>query len=358
MINFRYHLVSLVAVFLALAIGIVAGSTVIKESILDQTQQNLDNAEKNLKELEDSNSRLKAEIDQLRARDDALNSAGTATLLENRLSGVPVLIVKVDGVDNNSATMLRTAVTDAGAEVAGVVTLTDRLALATPADISQLQELLTTSTLDPTALRAELAGHLATLVTAVADSRRARLSDATSPVPVTSVAPDVETTETLVPTTSTTEPPTASLLASVRLREFLGELDDGGFAKFTDEPEGAATMDLGGLRLAVMSGAGAKLDNGEFVYPLLQRLRDGVEPATVAVEATPDGSTIERGSFVGPIRDDGGLRTRVSTVDDAEWFIGWAASVLAIEGLDTGTVGHYGIGRGADGLLPSLISSP
>ena len=60
MINFRYHLVSLVAVFLALAIGIIAGSTVIKESILDQTQQNLDNAEKNLKDLEDSNNKLKA----------------------------------------------------------------------------------------------------------------------------------------------------------------------------------------------------------------------------------------------------------------------------------------------------------
>jgi hypothetical protein len=172
MINFRYHLVSLVAVFLALAIGIIAGSTVIKESILDQTQQNLDNAEKNLKDLEDSNNKLRTQIDQLKGRDDALNAAGTTDLLQNRLTDMPVLMFKVDGVDDNSATMLRTAFTDAGAAFAGVVTFTDRLVLTNPADVAKMQDLLGTSMLDPTALRAQLAGYLATLVTGVADSRR------------------------------------------------------------------------------------------------------------------------------------------------------------------------------------------
>ncbi|HKA05021.1 MAG TPA: copper transporter, partial [Acidimicrobiales bacterium] len=105
--------------------------------------------------------------------------------------------------------------------------------------------------------------------------------------------------------------------------------------------------------LTMMSGAGAKLDNGAFVYPLLQRLSAGASPATLAVEATPAGSTVERGGFVGPIRADGSLRQQISTVDDAEWFLGWAASVMAIAGLNTGTVGHYGIGKGANDLLPT-----
>ena len=85
MINFRYHLVSLVAVFLALAIGIVAGSTVIKESILDQTQQNLDRAEKNLKDLENTNAALRSELDQLNRRDQALDRAGVTDFLQDRL---------------------------------------------------------------------------------------------------------------------------------------------------------------------------------------------------------------------------------------------------------------------------------
>src|SRR5205823_935336 len=126
-INFRYHLVSLIAVFLALAIGIVAGSTVIKESILDQTQQNLDQAEKNLKQIEDTNAALQAELDQLKSRDDALQRAGVADLLDGRLAGMSVLFVKVDGVDDNVATALRRSFDGAGATVIGTVTLTEKL---------------------------------------------------------------------------------------------------------------------------------------------------------------------------------------------------------------------------------------
>ena len=344
MINFRYHLVSLVAVFLALAIGIIAGSTVIKESILDQTQQNLDNAEKNLKDLEDSNNKLRTQIDQLKGRDDALNAAGTTDLLQNRLTGMPVLMFKVDGVDDNSASMLRTAFTDAGAAFAGVVTFTERLTLTNPADVAKMQDLLGTTMLDPTALRAQLAGYLATLVTGVADSRR---------VTVGQLGANTSTVTTPPLGTTTTAPRTATELASERLRQFFHDLDDAGFVKFTDEPPNADAMDLSGLRLAVVSGAGAKLDNGAFVYPFLQRLSVGASPATLAVEATPTGSTVERGGFVGPIRDDAALRQRVSTVDDAEWFLGWAAAVMALEALDDGVVGHYGIGKGADDALPT-----
>ena len=39
MIDFRYHLVSIVAVFLALAIGIVVGSTALKPAVLTTLQK-------------------------------------------------------------------------------------------------------------------------------------------------------------------------------------------------------------------------------------------------------------------------------------------------------------------------------
>src|SRR5436190_11197416 len=140
MINFRYHLVSLVAVFLALAIGIIAGSTVIKESILDQTQQNLDQAEKNLKDLEDTNTKLRGELDQLRSRDEALDRLGAADFLRHRLDGVSLLVLKADGIDGNSATMLQQALTAAGADIAAVVTFTDRLTLGTAGDVAPLRD--------------------------------------------------------------------------------------------------------------------------------------------------------------------------------------------------------------------------
>jgi hypothetical protein len=344
MINFRYHLVSLVAVFLALAIGIVAGSTVIKESILDQTQQNLDRAEKNLKDLEDTNTALRAELDQLNRRDQALDRAGVVDFLQNRLVGVPVMLVKVDGVDDEAVTALRQAVEAAGADYAGTVTLSDRLGLTTPADVSALQTVLGEATLDPNVLRADLAARLATLVTSVADSR-----------PAIGTRPGTEVSDPA--TTTTTLPPTGSKLASIQLRELLGDLDDAGFVKLGDRPDDADAADLAAMRLVVVSGAGAKIDNTAFVYPFLQHLIGGAEPSTLAVEATKQGSEVERGSFVNAVRNDGSLNEHVSTVDDAEWFVGRAAAVMALQDLVTGTVGHYGVGEGASDLLPTAAST-
>jgi hypothetical protein len=342
MINFRYHLVSLVAVFLALAIGIVAGSTVIKESILDQTQQNLDNADRNLKALEDSNAKLKAELDQLNSRDDALDKSGAADFLQNRLLDVPVLLFVVDGVDDNALTVLRQSIEAAGATMVGVVTFTDRLGLTSPADVSKLESVVGTDVSNPVGLRVELAARLSTLVSAVADSQ-----------PSGAVA-TVEPGAVLNPASSTTTAPaTPSMLASDQLRQFLNDLQDAGFVKVSDQPDNADIEDLSGLRLTVMSGDGAKLDNSVFVYPFLQHMVGAATPATLAVEATRDGSNVVRGSFVGAIRRDGTLRDHVSTVDDAEWFVGRAAAVMALRDLVTGDVGHYGVGDGASDLLPS-----
>ena len=51
MINLRYHIVSIVAVFLALAVGVVMGSTVIARSELDflhNRQDDLEGKNKNV----------------------------------------------------------------------------------------------------------------------------------------------------------------------------------------------------------------------------------------------------------------------------------------------------------------------
>ncbi len=345
MINFRYHLVSLVAVFLALAIGIVAGSTVIKESILDQTQQNLDRAEKNQKDLEDSNAALRSQLDQLNQRDQALDQAGVTDFLQNRLVGVPVIMLKVDGVDDDAATAVRQAIVAAGADYAGTVTVNDRIGLTTPADVGALQNVLGEATLDPTVLRVDLAARLSTLVTSVADSQ-----------PI--VGRGTPTVTDADPATTTTLPPTGSRLASDNLRQLLNDLDDAGFVKLSDQPDGADTMDLAAMRLVVVSGAGAKLDNAAFIYPFLQHMVGGANPSTLAIEATKQGSEVERGSFVKPIRSDGSLNEHVSTVDDAEWFVGRAAAVMALQDLVFGTVGHYGVGEGATDLLPKVAPIP
>jgi hypothetical protein len=58
--------------------------------------------------------------------------------------------------------------------------------------------------------------------------------------------------------------------------------------------------------------------------------------------------------IVATVRDDERLRSLVSTVDGLDHFQGWMATVLAVEDVADGVVGHYGLGDGASSLLPPL----
>ena len=53
MIDFRYHLVSLIAVFLAVALGIVIGTTALNEPILADIKNQVSALEKDKRSLED-----------------------------------------------------------------------------------------------------------------------------------------------------------------------------------------------------------------------------------------------------------------------------------------------------------------
>lgn len=72
MINFRYHLISIVAVFLALGIGIVMGSTVIDRAIVNSLENRIDTAEKNSIERKVENDRLEKSVKNQDAQDTAL----------------------------------------------------------------------------------------------------------------------------------------------------------------------------------------------------------------------------------------------------------------------------------------------
>ena len=73
MINFRYHLISIVAVFLALGIGIVMGSTVIDRAIVDGLQNRIDTAEKNSIERKVENERLRDAVQKQDEQDTILS---------------------------------------------------------------------------------------------------------------------------------------------------------------------------------------------------------------------------------------------------------------------------------------------
>jgi hypothetical protein len=119
-IDFRYHLVSIVAVFLALAIGIVLGSTSeLRNGALDVLQQS-SNQVKN--ELNAANAE-KSALQQQASNEEQFLQTAEPHLLAKLLQGDSVVIVTEPGAEGSVVDGIKQAVTLAGATVTGEVAL-------------------------------------------------------------------------------------------------------------------------------------------------------------------------------------------------------------------------------------------
>ena len=65
MINFRFHVVSLIAIFLALALGVVIGAGVIDRGVVDTLNSRLDRVEAKSDRIQSANNKLSTENGQL-----------------------------------------------------------------------------------------------------------------------------------------------------------------------------------------------------------------------------------------------------------------------------------------------------
>ena len=121
MINFRFHLVSLIAVFLALGLGILVGSTVVDQVIVDRLDREIRSVSRESNQLNAENSQLKDEVSKL---DDFVRKS-SVYLVEQRLSTVPVAVIAEKGVNSAAVSSVLASVRAAGAEVPGVLWLDD-----------------------------------------------------------------------------------------------------------------------------------------------------------------------------------------------------------------------------------------
>jgi hypothetical protein len=118
-IDFRYHLVSIVAVFLSLAIGIVVGATALKP----KTEQLLDRASKHeQQQISSQREQIKGLQDQLNG-DRTFAQASSPLVLKNLLAGQQVVLVTAPGADGATISGVTTAVQLAGAKVTGQAAL-------------------------------------------------------------------------------------------------------------------------------------------------------------------------------------------------------------------------------------------
>jgi hypothetical protein len=332
-INFRFHIVSITAVFLALGIGLAVGSAFLDRATVETLRDRLNNIEDERDDVRRERGELSALVERERAIDDALVESGTPRLLAGHLADVPVVMVASRGIEEEPVTETQAAVVAAGAEYGGTLWITERFVLDDESERADLAAILDVASDDPAVLLATVSSRLGNLFGSAA-------------------RPGTTAGTTTGTGTGVTGPPVPEpdLIQQLRADGFL-ELDPP-----PAPPEGFTLLPERGGRFLFVSGAGAVVPDESLVLPLLRDIAgDGTVPAVVAGQATvgvtPEAEA-ERTAFVGAVRSDDFLRERISSVDDLERFAGHVAAILSLEDLASGLVGSYGIGDGADSILP------
>jgi Copper transport outer membrane protein, MctB len=313
MINFRFHLVSLIAVFLAMGLGILVGSTVVDQVIVDRLDREISSVSRESNQIKSDNGHLETEVSKL---DDFLRKA-SAYAVAQRLSGVPVAIVAEKGVDSDAVDSVLASVRASGATVPGVLWLDDKWRLDAPKDLRSLQS------------AARVTGN-------VAASRLAALRELTARL---------------------TEPRASRTRAR---RDVVEPLRSAGFLDFTDGKGSAlAAFPAHAARVLVITGTDSNLSATDTLVDFVQSLL-GADVPTVLGEVydAKGGSASEpkRGAALEPVRGEPALSKQVSTLDDVELPQGPLTAVVALEQIADGTVGHYGYGQGATATIPPLPS--
>jgi hypothetical protein len=307
LINFRFHLVSLVAVFLALAVGIVMGYGVLGQPTVKGLQHRIDTVEKKADAIRGENSALSAQIEQQAGAIDATSRFAVS----GRLTDASVLVLAVRGVNEDAITRSIELARQAGADAPGILWLETKWALSSEDDRSALGDVLGTSTSRRNALR---------------DRGWQALTNRLANGPGVGADP-------------------------------LNALVDAGFVAYQ------AVGDAGNRRLdelgspdtltLLVVGTDGSVPPKQVIPSLAQAGVDAGLSLVVGEVFGTDDDPATRGGIVGAIRDDDDLSKQVSTVDDVDQSAGAIAAVLALSDLRRSVIGHYGFGEGASAQAPA-----
>lgn len=300
MISFRYHVVSIVAVFLALALGIVVGTTALNGPITDDLRKRVDTANSD-------RSKLQQQLDSAQSENsdaDSFVSQFGPLVVKDTLKDKRVLIVALPGASSGIQGAVSDEIVSAGGKVAGTVAMTsDFFSSARAADIKSL----VTNGTQPGGLTLPSTDDAVTLGSALLA------------YVLTGQATDTELATTV------------SAFTSLQMLK-------------------AETVTPATLVAVVGSGAPGDPDTGKAQATFASAFQQAKATVVVAGDAASDVAP----GVIETIRADGTLSKTISTVDNADAAMGQISTVLALT--DDAQVGAYGIGDNADSPYPKLTS--
>ncbi|HEY0453218.1 copper transporter [Actinophytocola sp.] len=308
MISLRYHIISIAAVFLALAVGVVLGSTTLSRSLLSGLNNDNDQLVSQVHDLE---TQRNAQNARLTDADDFAASVGPMAV-RGQLDRRTVVIITTADADPADRDALKTLITSSGARVTGELQLTDEF--SNPAKADQVKDIvirllpagvqLPTAS-DPGTLAGGLLGPL--LLISKKDNQ---------------------------PQASPQE--TAAALAG---------LTEGGFVK--------ASQGIQPAQLAiVLTGGAAKGDGAGDRAATIARFATQVDRSGAgAVLAGSEGSADGTGA-VGVVRADTAATSILSTVDNVRTPAGRVVTILALHEQLNDKSGRYGSAGNAEAPAP------
>lgn len=324
MVDFRYHLVSIVAVFLALAVGIVLGSTELRGTAYNLLDRASSALSAKLSAAESQNSVLQRQV----AGATAFAQANEPTLLAHLLQGRQVVLVTEPGAPNNVVTGMKTALGDAGATVSGQVAMQSTFFDSNTSTLSLLDQLTAQLTPSGTTLSngtpAQQAGQLLASAVLPAGARSGGSGGVSS----------------------------SSGGQSGTAHTILSGYSAAGFLTVSGHPASGATLAVVVTGSATQQGspsASPSATGGQALVSLAGRLATASR-ATVVVGSTAESGS---GSDIASLRSSS-VANQASTVDDADTVDGQIVAVQALAGQLTGhKPASYGTQSDAGAVGPS-----
>jgi hypothetical protein len=309
-ISFRYHIVSIVSVFLALAVGVALGGGPLKGEVDNTLVEQVEADRKAKADLRAQNAALGAGNQFT----DEFSTAAAPRLLAGALEDRPVTLVVLPGAQQRTIASMTELISAAGGSVGATIRVSEGLL-----DVGNKQ---------------------------LVDELGSQLLDG---VPDVSVADDAGTYERLG----------AILARAVATDEDGGAaVDDAGNSILS----GLSTADLlspagdlerrGSLVLFLTGEGSTAADSQEGASAVVTSLAQAMDTATDGVVVAGPLSSARGDGAVAAVRKEVVTAQDVSTVDVLDRVAGHVVAAMALAEQARGESGHYGAVDAADGTMP------
>ena len=336
MIDFRYHVVSIVAVFLALTVGLVLGASFLSKAQIQFLNGQITSANNAKNRLETKQRTLTTDNQHLSDYIDGTKN----NLVSNQLFNDAVVVVRASGYSQDHVAATLALAKQASATITADITINPTF--ADSSSVASLQQLVADFAPrgqpipggDPQTQAVNLLVEALTAQGTTTSAFAGSASASSSPSPSS---------------TPTTMTPSWAV-------KTLQEFKNIGVISVTTMP--TATNALKPTAAFIAAPEASQPDTQNALYVSLAQALHTADVGTVIGGAAPDAGT---GGVISAVLKNATAAKTVATVDDMDETIGQVAVVFVLyneSNNGSAPAGHYGMTGITDGLLPKLPNLP